>query len=123
MQRILIWVTVVLLTAFHLSCSKNNLPPVSIFSVSPHQGDSLTVFYFDARETYDPESPDFGIQIRWDWNGDSVWDTEYSQEKEHAMRFNTTGERVIIMESVDPKGITSITQDTILLYYVQKEIK
>jgi len=116
MQRILIWLLACLTACFSISCRKENLPPVPLFTVSPHQGDSLTVFYFDARETYDPESPDYGIQIRWDWDGDGVWDTEYSQEKEHALRFNSRGQRIIIMEAVDNKGITSSCQDTILLY-------
>lgn len=99
-----------------ISCSKENMPPVSIFNVSPHQGDSLTVFYFDAGKTYDPESPDFGIQIRWDWDGDAVWDTEYSRNKEYAMRFNSRGQQIVIMEAIDPEGMTSTTQDTIVLY-------
>ncbi len=98
------------------ACQKDNLPPVPLFTVSPHQGDSLTVFYFDARETYDPESPDFGIQVRWDWDGDSNWDTDYSQQKEYAMRFRSKGTRIIMMEAVDPKGLTSLIPDTIILY-------
>ncbi len=98
------------------ACQKDNLPPISLFTVSPHQGDSLTVFYFDARETFDPESPDFGIQIRWDWDGDSNWDTEYAQQKEYAERFKGQGQRIIIMEAVDPHGLISQSRDTIYLY-------
>ncbi len=116
MKRFMICFVVFLLAVLQISCKKENLPPVPNFTVSPHQGDSLTVFYFDARQTYDPESPDYGIQIRWDWDGDSIWDTEYSQDKEHAKRFNTQGERVIIMEAIDTRGLTSIFKDTIVLY-------
>ena len=117
MKRSLIRIIVLFLSGLLIiSCSKENMPPVSIFNVSPHQGDSLTVFYFDARKTYDPESPDYGIQIRWDWDGDAAWDTEYSRNKEYAMRFNTRGQRIVIMEAIDPEGITSTTQDTIVLY-------
>ena len=116
MKKFMIYFGVFIIAGIFVSCSKDNLPPIPFFTVSPHQGDSLTVFYFDARETFDPESPDYGIQVRWDWDGDSQWDTEYSQDKEYAMRFNSKGKRVIIMEAIDPKGVTSLVSDTIVLY-------
>jgi len=98
------------------SCEAENLPPVACFSLSPDQGDSLTVFYFDARESYDPETPGFGMRLRWDWNGDSIWDTDYIKEKEYVRRFKTGGWHQVIMEATDQDGLVSLYSDSLLIF-------
>jgi len=98
------------------SCEQENLPPEATFRVTPSQGDTLTVFYFDARETSDPESPEFGIQIRWDFDGDGIFDTDYLQAKEYVRRFSQPGWHYIMMEARDVAGNSSFTSDSILIF-------
>ncbi|MCD6347983.1 MAG: hypothetical protein J7L96_11240, partial [Bacteroidales bacterium] len=110
----LVCIVAPLLTFF--GCEPLNQPPVASFILSPNQGDSLTAFYFDARETYDPETPTFGVKIRWDWDGDSIFDTDYLPDKEFARRFTKPGWHHIIMEATDLDGLASFTSDSLLIF-------
>lgn len=107
---------ILFLGAFLASCEPENLAPEARFHVSPDQGDTLTVFYFDARETSDEESPVFGIQLRWDFNGDSIFDTDYLTSKEYVRRFSEPGWHHIILEATDVDGMISYASDSILVF-------
>lgn len=106
----------VIFSILALSCHKENLPPDASFSVYPYQGDSITVFYFDARNTFDPESPAYGIQIRWNWNSDTIWDTDYLTQKEYVRRFNKAGWHHITMEARDIDGNINQCKDSIYIF-------
>ena len=95
------------------SCQKENFKPTAHFRVSPSFGDSKTVFYFDARESRDDYTNMEGLKIRWDWEGDSVWDTPFSLEKEVARRFDKSQWYFVTMEVMDHSGNTSTYTDTI----------
>ncbi len=58
-----------------------NAPPVPDFTVSPLAGDLQTVFTFDASPTRDDIDPVAEIEVHWDFNGDGIWDTEWSKSK------------------------------------------
>ena len=95
------------------SCQKENFNPTAHFKVSPSFGDSRTVFYFDARESSDDNTNMEGLKIRWDWEGDSVWDTPFSLEKEVARRFENSQWYFVTMEVMDHAGNTATYTDTI----------
>lgn len=95
-----------------LACQKENLKPTAFFTVFPSFGDSRTVFYFNAEKSIDNATVSGGLQVRWDWEGDSIWDTPYSFEKEVARRFENTGWHFVTMEVLDHSGNTATYRDT-----------
>jgi len=93
------------------SCTKENTPPSASITVEPLYGDSLTVFTFDANNCQDSEDSKLALMIRWDWDADGIWDTDYSTYKKANHRFKETGTHIIIMEVIDRNQLSDI--DTI----------
>ncbi len=58
------------------SPTSNEVPMVSL-SVTPELGSTATTFQFDASQSYDREDGP-GLEYRWDYNNDAVWDTAYA---------------------------------------------
>ena len=61
--------------------SFDNNPPVLNLEVSPDTGDISQEFTFDASGCYEPELPGIDLAFRWDFNGDLIWDTDWSSQK------------------------------------------
>jgi hypothetical protein len=60
----------------------DDVPPIAVFSVSQDSGVvNETTFIFDASVSIEEDSPDLPILCRWDFEGDSIYDTEWSTEK------------------------------------------
>jgi len=57
----------------------SNAPPTADFTWSPSTGTNQTTFNFTASVSDDHDSPS-AIQVRWDWQGDGVWDTVHGLE-------------------------------------------
>jgi|GEM_PF-1113490 len=83
-----------------------NNPPTARFTVTPTFGTVETVFTFDASTSSDDEEPTSSLQVRWDWESDGLWDTEFSTEKIAVRQYPTTGNKRITLEVKDSKGIT-----------------
>lgn len=87
--------------------TQENLSPEAEFSVSPAAGPVSTVFHFDAFECHDPEDPADSLKVRWDWENDGNWDTEFSFEKITTHKYSTEGNFDIKLLVVDTKGLTA----------------
>jgi hypothetical protein len=72
--------SMVILVMGLLSCEKKETikEPVAQFNVSPEKGSFNTIFTFDANMSYDESDEDGQLQARWDWEGDGIFDTDYS---------------------------------------------
>jgi uncharacterized protein (TIGR02145 family) len=88
-------------------------PPIATFSGSPSTGTPLTVFTFDASYSWDQEDDADQLQIRWDWESDGQWDTEYSNAKIENHQFKYVGLYLITMEVKD-RG-NAVTEDSRIL--------
>ncbi|MFC2097567.1 FISUMP domain-containing protein [Bacteroidota bacterium] len=82
-----------------------NTPPTALFIVNPEIGFIDTTFTFDASESYDIEDPSDSLLIRWDWNGDASFDTQYSYEKIAYHKFENIDEYNVRLEVKDTKGL------------------
>jgi len=49
------------------------------------------------------------LLIRWDWDNDIIWDTDYSSEKKDNHRFSGTGFHTICIKVKDRGGLTHST--------------
>jgi C1A family cysteine protease len=81
-------------------------PPVAYFEFSPLVGDVSTVFEFDATGSYDAEDPDTLLKVRWDWEGDGTWDTDWSGALVAYHTFATPGNHTVRLEVMDSDGLT-----------------
>ncbi len=81
--------------------------PVAAFVVSPLEGNTSTVFVFDASASYDLEDPAGALLVRWDLNGDGVWDTPWTTVRTVSARFPTPGDYSVRLEVLDLTGLMS----------------
>ncbi|MCX6224818.1 MAG: PKD domain-containing protein, partial [Bacteroidia bacterium] len=67
-------------------------------------GTISTHFQFDASISTDPETPTNEMEVRWDWNGDSIWDTGYEKSKIISHQYTTHGSWLVVCEVRDGDG-------------------
>ncbi len=90
-----------------------NSSPTASFSVNPTSGNTSTIFNFDASNSSDIEDPATVLQVRWDWENDGVWDTQYSTTKMITHLYTSEGTKIIKMEIKDTGGLTNSTTNQI----------
>ncbi|MFC2118372.1 FISUMP domain-containing protein [Bacteroidota bacterium] len=107
-NKISIYVIYLLLLNLVLgACSKENLPPHIRFSVIPAEGDVESIFFFDARKTSDDFDSRSMLKSRWDFDGDGVWDTDYSSEMVQQYKYDYPGNYTVHVQVKDSKGLVS----------------
>ncbi len=84
-----------------------NTAPVADFTVNPTSGFTDTNFSFSAANSSDFEDDPSQLQVRWDFNGDEIWDTNYSFGKEVFHIFPTPGNYTVVMEVKDSQDLTA----------------
>jgi len=96
-------------TTFDIESSSNasNLPPIAIVSEPDGQVSQNSSVMLDASSCADREDIVTDLVVRWDFNADGTWDTDWTDDKiiEHA--FSESGEVEIICEVKDTAGQTS----------------
>ncbi|MCF8232779.1 MAG: SUMF1/EgtB/PvdO family nonheme iron enzyme [Bacteroidales bacterium] len=95
-----------------VSVGHENLPPTASFTVSPESGSYSLDFTFDASEVSDPEDPANQLEVRWDWENDGTWDTDWDTEKITQHQFSTPGDYTTKMEVRDTEGLGDNTTNT-----------
>ncbi len=93
---------------------KNHLPKAD-FEVDPGRGDVNTVFNFDASSVSDVEDPTSALEIRWDWNRDKIFDTEFSTNKTASHQYGQVGIYRPLVEVRDSKGMTDTLKQLIVV--------
>ncbi len=100
------------------SCKKDeeNSNPLPSFVVDPTEGSASSDFVFDATSSFDEHDPSDFLEVRWDWNGDGQWDTEFSTNKIETHTFIYSENYDIKMEIRDSEGWSNTTQDELYVY-------
>ncbi len=75
--------------------------PIAVLTLDPESGPSSTVFNFDATASYDSKDPADLLQLRWDFDGDLQWDTDWSNEKTITHQYAQEGEYLAIVQIKD----------------------
>lgn len=79
-----------------------NTPPTASFSINRTSGVIVeTIFQVDASDCYDAEDNTDDLMIRWDWENDSTWDTDYSNIKTANHQYLDTGNYTVVLEVID----------------------
>ncbi len=84
-------------------------PPYACFVVSPDSGGGGTLFEVDASCSADREDPVAALLVRWDWEDDGRWDTDYSLTKTAAHQYGAKATFTIRLEVRDTRGMTATT--------------
>jgi hypothetical protein len=88
-------------------------PPQAQFTVTPSSGSISTVFAVDASGSTDAEDSSAELVVRWDWENDGVWDTQYSATKTATHQYAGAGAQTIRLEVKDTDGNTSTAQKVV----------
>lgn len=79
--------------------------PLARIDVSPEQGSPDTIFTFDASGSLDTATAAEDLQVRWDWEGDGVWDTDYATVKTATHQFATVATYAVHLQVKDADGL------------------
>lgn len=116
------WFIILAITTLliNISCKKNttsseNTAPTASFTTNPTLGTIATIFNFDASGCTDDEDPTSDLQVRWDWENDGTYDTDFSISKTTIHQYSTIGTYTIVLEVMDSGGLTQTTTKSISL--------
>lgn len=92
----------------------NNIVPTAAFQVTPDSGIAgETMFTFDASSSNHP----LGVLLRWDWDGDGQFDTDWSSQRVEYYQFRFGGgKKLVKLEVQDPSGWVSSATRSIIVY-------
>jgi uncharacterized protein (TIGR02145 family) len=94
------------------SCNEEpNTIPTAEFTISPSFGTTDSIFVFDASGVKDIEDAEEDLQVRWDWESDSIYDTDFSTNKVAEHKYDIGGAYYITMEVKDTRGMTNRTTE------------
>ncbi|MFA4889400.1 MAG: PKD domain-containing protein [Candidatus Omnitrophota bacterium] len=85
-----------------------NVRPFASFSIKPPQGSINTNFTFDASSSSDIENSSSQLQVRWDFEGDGIWDSAFSTNKTTSFKYSTGGAKTVKLEVKDSQGLTNV---------------
>jgi uncharacterized protein (TIGR02145 family) len=115
-RNILFLCAAVLLSSFMIlqfSCKKDkDSDPTSQngltarFTVSPTSGTTSTNFVFDASGCTDNQDTISDLQVRWDWENDCNWDTDWDYDKTAYHQYSNEGTYTAKLEVKDTEGLT-----------------
>ncbi len=76
--------------------------PKAFFTITPSFGKpDSTLFRVDAGRSSDSKDDARSLQVRWDWENDGNWDTEYSTAKIDSHRFSQAGVYAVTLQVRD----------------------
>ncbi len=84
-------------------------------SLSPATGTVDTIFTFDASGSTNFDAGSTGLQYRWDWEADSTWDLDWSDESVQQHSFSEVGTYTVILEIKNQDAVTDTTSATVII--------
>ena len=106
---------IIIFSLFYIGCNKEDLPPIATFTINTEQGDIEDFFTFDASACTDSKDETSELMVRWDWESNGSWDTQYSTNKITQKKFSNTTTYTITLEVKNTRGLTSTTTRQLLI--------
>ncbi len=88
------------------SSTPTNTAPSAAVVINPVSGDTSTVFTADASGSSDTEDSASQLQVRFDFETDGTWDTNYSTTKTASHQYSQAGTYTVTAEVKDTGGLT-----------------
>jgi hypothetical protein len=104
-----------ILLALSSLAPSGNQPPNACFSASPPQGTVQTNFSFNAGCSTDDHTAGSKLQVRWDWDYPSGWDTPLSTTKTASHSYTVEGNHTVGLLVQDQQGATGTTTKIVLV--------
>jgi parallel beta-helix repeat protein len=95
--------------------SGTNFEPTASFNFTPSSGNISIVFYFDAGECSDDKDITLDLQVRWDWEDDGIWDTDWTTTKTAFNQFSSPGTYMVRLEVMDTCGLIGNTTKQVIV--------
>jgi PKD repeat protein len=80
--------------------------PMAAFTVTPAAGPITTVFTVDASGSSDGEDELSALEVRWDWEDDGAYDTDWRVTKTATHTYAVSGTHTVRLEVRDTDGMT-----------------
>lgn len=93
----------------------SNLKPSAGIFVGHNYGNRSTSFYFDGEACSDAEDLIDQLKVRWDFESDGTWDTEFAKEKTVNHKFGVSGTFRVKLQVIDTGGLTDTTSSVVNL--------
>ena len=90
---------------------KENKPPVAGIQLATQYGNIQTNFYISAWPSRDDVTMPSELLVRWDFEGDGIWDTGWSTEKLVFHQYSTPGTYWVTLEAEDEGGERATTRE------------
>ncbi len=97
-------------------CKDDGKTPEAVLSVNAHFGYVDKAFTFRSSGSTDTDNEALGLQSRWDFNSDGIWEIPYCLDQAVNYSFSAAGKYTITLEVMDPTGLTDLATDTIRIY-------
>ncbi|MEE4255859.1 MAG: PKD domain-containing protein [Bacteroidales bacterium] len=110
--------SVLFLGAVMFSCEDKNesKPPVASFTISPSTGPFTQSFNFNASSSYDDDEATESLQVRWDFDGDGSFDTQYSTTKTAEYTYEGPDEYMVVLEVANSEGWTDTEEKQLIVF-------
>ncbi|MCX6225350.1 MAG: PKD domain-containing protein [Bacteroidia bacterium] len=102
---------------FSVRCVRGNTAPTASFTMDPATGTTETRFTFDASACTDAETPADDLEVRWDFDGDGTWDSDYDKIKITIYQYSLAGSYSVKLEVKDGGGLTHRQIQTVTVSY------
>jgi hypothetical protein len=86
-----------------------NTAPKAAFTIDPPSGPAGISYTFDASTSSDTEDTTSALEVRWDWQADGIYDTEWTTKKTASRVFHTITVHAIRLQVRDTGGLTNAT--------------
>ncbi len=93
-----------------------NQPPAACVTLKADRGTVETVFTADAACSADDRTPQPKLRVRWDWESDGVWDTDWSTSRTASHSYLHEGPQTIRMEVQDLEGVAGTATQGIFVH-------
>ena len=92
-----------------------NIPPTASFTVNNSSGYIETTFTVDASSSFDTEDDADSLEVRWDWENDGTWDTDFTTKKTGSHQYSDNATYTIMLEVKDTGTLTDTASNDIIV--------
>ncbi len=104
------------------STGSENTKPKAEFTVSPSLGTVETEFLFDASFSNDEEDEANSLEVRWDFNGDGNFDSDWTTNKEATHSYSLVGTYEVRLEVRDSEEMSASTVKKVLVIEIPENM-
>lgn len=112
MRAIAIAMSLAILAVPIVSCEDKGIipdaietPPLAAFTYSVTPNEETVTITVDASSSTDAQDSIVALRVRWDWEADGVWDTEFASAKIATHPYASTDSPTIRLEVLDTAGL------------------